>query len=291
MPSNEELVKLIQQGVDIRKNQEQLYLQNEKFIEHVIKRYTHLQYKKNEDNGFEDLKQQGYLGMIYAASKFEVDKGVKFLTYAEYWIRQSIVRYYGNCGVVRIPSFQRHRLKRYEQYKEKFKRENGRLPLIREISEELHISIKSVKGLEKLVYKLQAISLDEYIMNSSDDSSDTKLIDCMMAEDNVEEVVIESIYLQELHQSLELALKILTKEEIEVIKCRYYQRSLIDQICEIYKCTRQCIYDRLDRAFYKILKSDRIDDLMTFMNEGFVYREEYDIRYKEIEVEESEFLI
>jgi len=148
-----------------------------------------------------------------------------------------------------------------------------------------------VKGLEKLVYKLQAISLDEYIMNSSDDSSDTKLIDCMMAEDNVEEVVIESIYLQELHQSLELALKILTKEEIEVIKCRYYQRSLIDQICEIYKCTRQCIYDRLDRAFYKILKSDRIDDLMTFMNEGFVYREEYDIRYKEIEVEESEFLI
>jgi len=128
-------------------------------------------------------------------------------------------------------------------------------------------------------------------MNSSDDSSDTKLIDCMMAEDNVEEVVIESIYLQELHQSLELALKILTKEEIEVIKCRYYQRSLIDQICEIYKCTRQCIYDRLDRAFYKILKSDRIDDLMTFMNEGFVYREEYDIRYKEIEVEESEFLI
>lgn len=291
MPSNEELAKLIQQGVDIRKNQELLYLQNEKFIEWVIKRYTGLQYKENEDNGFEDLKQQGYLGMIYAASKFEYERGFKFLTYAEAWIRQSMVRYYGQCGTIRIPSFQRHRLKKYKQYKEKFKRENGRLPQITEISMELHISEKSVKDLEKLDYKLHAISLDEYIMNSSDDSYDIKLIDRMMAEENVEEVVIDSVYLRELHQSLELALDILTKEEIEVIKYKYYQNYSFDQICEIYKCTRQCIYDRLNRAFHKILKSERIDDLMTFMHEGFIYREEYDIRYKEIEEEESEFFV
>lgn len=94
---NEELVKQIQAGINVSSNLEQLYLKNRPFIYNTAMKYS----KQAE---IDDLMQEGYLGLQKATSMYNSDSDAKFITYAGYWIRQSIQRYCENCGnVKRIP--------------------------------------------------------------------------------------------------------------------------------------------------------------------------------------------
>lgn len=89
--TNEELVALIQAGVDVQENMAQLYQQNRRFITKIALPYSNT-------CELEDLVQEAYFGLEKAAKKFEPDRGFKFLTYAENWIRQVIHRYCQNNG-------------------------------------------------------------------------------------------------------------------------------------------------------------------------------------------------
>lgn len=96
--TNEQLVANVQAGVDVAENMLQLWQQNQGIIGKIACRYS-----SYED--IEDLKQQGYIGLCDAVRGYRPEEGVKFITYATFWIRQSIQRYVEECSVVvRIPS-------------------------------------------------------------------------------------------------------------------------------------------------------------------------------------------
>ncbi len=107
---NEELVRQIQAGINVSSNLEQLYLKNRPFIYN-----TAIKYSKQAE--IDDLMQEGYLGLQKAASMYNSDNDAKFITYAGYWIRQSIQRYCENCGnVKRIPVHLLSEIARYKRF-------------------------------------------------------------------------------------------------------------------------------------------------------------------------------
>ena len=95
---NEQLVARIQSGENEAENMLQLWQQNQKFITMLAKKFS--SYAE-----IEDLEQEGYIGLCEAVRHYEPRKGVAFINYAAFWIRQAMRRYVDNCGaVVRIPS-------------------------------------------------------------------------------------------------------------------------------------------------------------------------------------------
>lgn len=284
--SNEEIVKLIQQGVDIKKNQELLYLKNKGFIARIIKNCS------GEGDDFEDLMQQGFIGLITAASKYKPDAGANFLTYAAYHIKSSIYRYVENCGsVVRVPSFMKHRIRKYLIFKNRFKDENHRYPTTEEYCNFFKLPLAALQHLEKAIYQIQTVSLDSYVGSHEDN---TELIEFIANDDNVEEAVAGSIYLKELHQSLNKALDKLDKREKAMVICKFYQNFSYGRVANVFQCSKQNVYDRIAKAFLKILNDKQmVEELLSFMPEGY---DNYEFAYntyanKSINEENSNFLI
>lgn len=94
--SNEELVERIQSGEDAQNNMLKLWQQNRGMIERLANDYSKVEER-------EDLKQEAYFGLYRAVESYNPNKGSSFLTWAIYWIRQSMQRYCQNNGTIRIP--------------------------------------------------------------------------------------------------------------------------------------------------------------------------------------------
>ena len=107
--SNERLVSRIQSGEDEAENMLKLWEQNRKFITMMARKYAGLA-------EMEDLEQEGYIGLCEAVRHYEPDKGMKFINYAAFWIKQAMKRYIENTGaVVRIPSNMQDWIREYNR--------------------------------------------------------------------------------------------------------------------------------------------------------------------------------
>ncbi len=109
---------------------------------------------------FMDLVQEGALGLIKAANRFDYTKGFKFSTYATWWIRQTIVRAIANNSrVIRIPVHMSDKIKSVKKAVFELSYMNGKEPSVEEISERLKISKKQVEIALQTI-KLEPVSLD-----------------------------------------------------------------------------------------------------------------------------------
>lgn len=120
--TNEDLVLRIQAGEDIAGSMDALYQQIRHFIHAIAWQYR--------DSGeMEDLEQEGYLAFQDAIKGYDIERGYKFLTYAEKWIRQRMrnyLQYYGSC--LRLPVYSCERVRKYKRLCSSFYREYGREP-------------------------------------------------------------------------------------------------------------------------------------------------------------------
>lgn len=140
--TNEELVSRIQAGIDVAENMVDLWRQNRGFIGQMARKYSQL---AEED----DLIQEGYIGLCKAVDGYKPGQGGNFLTYAGYWIRQTMTRYIQNNGTVRIPVNRQTDIWRYQRARSDFRKEYGREPEIYELARILGVSYKEVRELEK----------------------------------------------------------------------------------------------------------------------------------------------
>ncbi len=105
--SNEELVQQIQQGIDIKGNMEQLYIQNKGLIYATIKRYRYAcqsDYNSLPIIEMDELMNEAYFGLVKAVENYNPNQGILFMSYAPNWIRQAVKRYLDNCGrTIRVP--------------------------------------------------------------------------------------------------------------------------------------------------------------------------------------------
>ena len=140
MISVEEEVELAQR---IRKGDhkalERLTRANLRFVVSVAKQY------QNQGLSLSDLINEGNLGLIKAAEKFDETRGFKFISYAVWWIRQSILQAIAEQSrIVRLPLNQVGSVNKITRMQNKFEQENERRPSIEEISDETKLPTEKV---------------------------------------------------------------------------------------------------------------------------------------------------
>ena len=135
-----ELGRRIQNG-DIKALQ-QLVEANLRFVVSIAAQY------KNRGLSFQDLINEGNLGLIQAAKRFDPDRGVKFISYAVWWIRQAIMQALAEqTGAVRLPLKQAGKLSKARKVREKFLHEKNREPVAEEIADELEVSTTDLEDI------------------------------------------------------------------------------------------------------------------------------------------------
>ena len=109
---------------------------------------------------FMDLVQEGSLGLIKAAEKFDYSKNFKFSTYATWWIKQTIIRAISNHSrTIRIPVHMTDKIRKYKKTYTSLTFELGREPTDEEIAKQLGLSIKQLASIKKSIIK-EPISLE-----------------------------------------------------------------------------------------------------------------------------------
>ena len=139
---NDQLVARIRSGVDTADNMLILYEQNHGFIHKMALKYS----------GYaeiEDLKQEAYIGLCAAVEHYDEDKGVAFISYAGFWIKQTMQRYIDNCGgVVRLPVHAREWIAKYKKILREMEWEKEHERIMREADQVLaeNARIKEMLG-------------------------------------------------------------------------------------------------------------------------------------------------
>jgi len=261
--SNEEIVEQIQNGINVTQNQELLWNRNHHFVRMLVKRYVGSACNAVD---MQDYMQQGFIGLVTAASKFDNSKQVKFLTYTEYHIRLAIFRYNGyNTSTINIPDYIKLRMRRLIIFKREFIEQFKREPQETDIREGLNMSVKSIRFLEKLLLQMRTKSLDAYIVSDST----TELLETIPTDEDIENMVGSSEDHKLLHDLLAKALAELDDSTRLMIMQIYYQGATYQETADTFRLSRQAINERVRKGFYKIIHGEYCKRLETFMWDGF----------------------
>ena len=255
--SNEQIVECIQNNQDVQQNMLALWQQNQKFIRKIA-----LMYRNFED--VEDLIQQAYFGLLAAVEGYNPSEGVLFLTYAEYWIRQSMKRYIEqNSYTVRIPGATRARIDTYSRFTAAMMSQYGRRPSDVEMCTYMGISEKELDTIKHGILFEHMKSIDVPI---GDDDS-VYLYELIQAAEDTEKTVIDSIQLEELKKVLWDMVGELTQKEQEVIKLKYQDNKTMPEIERDMNLKRYAAASIHQKAINELRRPHRINRLQTFRDE------------------------
>jgi RNA polymerase primary sigma factor len=163
---------------------------------------------------FEDLLNEGNLGLIEAARRYDASKGTKFITYAIWWIRKSILKALSeHSNLVRVPTYQMKKVREIRDAEATLRRTLGRKPRRDEISERLDRSLLKVDQV--LQFSLREMSLDDKLGKDRDKPISDYLIDARST--NPEDDLIR----RESNHLVAEAMRHLTEQERKVIAHRF----------------------------------------------------------------------
>lgn len=201
---NEELVFLIQKGIDSAENMAMLYMQNRKLIYSIISKYRYACRSSKKGTPIiemGELMNEAYFGLVKAVESFDFTQGIRFMSYAPYWIRLAVKRYLDNCGrIIRVPVHKQEKVFRYNQVTAYFLKSYNREATTEEYASWLRISKKSVEELEKFMFQDKIRSLDETVQGSDDES--ICLADSICTDSDMENEIVEKASGQELRNEL-----------------------------------------------------------------------------------------
>ncbi len=199
-----ELAKRIKKGE--QEALDKLTKANLRFVVSVAKQY------QNQGLSLPDLINEGNLGLIKAAQRFDETKGFKFISYAVWWIRQSILQAVAEQSrMVRLPLNQIGALNKVRKTFSKLEQQYQREPSAEEISEQLEISLSQVSEVLKVNNK--PVSVDAPFENNEDNNT---LLDVMRDED--EQGTDSNLINQSLQEDINRSLNTLSKREGDVLK-------------------------------------------------------------------------
>jgi RNA polymerase primary sigma factor len=188
------------------KARERLINSNLRLVVKIAKGYiTH-------DMDLLDLIQEGNLGLIRAAEKFDYKKNVRFSTYASFWIKQSIARALSNKSrMIRLPHRKEEKLRKITRASQRLSKSYGRLPHPKELSEETNLGREEISSILKLPDKVLS-------MESSDEREGFSLKNIVEDPKYNPDYIVMRNYLREKTEEM---LNILAEKERRVILLRY----------------------------------------------------------------------
>jgi len=221
---------------------------NLRFVVSVAKQY------QNQGLSLSDLINEGNVGLIKAAKRFDETKGFKFISYAVWWIRQSILQaIVENSRIVRMPLNKVGSYNKVNDAYIAFVQEFEREPSDEELADLLGITPREVQVM--LRGNNRHVSLDAPLSGSED--GDATMLDVMIPEESGEPDL--KLMAESLREEVALGLNILSPREMEVISSYYglngYQALTLDEIGELYGLTRERVRQIKERALRRLRKS------------------------------------
>ena len=246
--SPEEEVELAQR---IRKGDpvalEKLTRANLRFVVSVAKQY------QNQGLSLPDLINEGNLGLIKAAEKFDETRGFKFISYAVWWIRQSILQALAEQSrIVRLPLNQVGSLNKINKALSKFEQENERQPTNEELSE--MIDVPKDKISDTLRVSGRHVSVDAPFVEGEDNS----LLDVLPNDDSP--MADKGLVNESLNTEIERALSTLTDREREIVKSFFgigCQEMTLEEIGERFGLTRERVRQIKEKAIRRLKSPSR----------------------------------
>jgi RNA polymerase primary sigma factor len=169
---------------------------------------------KNRQIPLEDLIQEGAIGLMQAAERFDPDRGFRFSTYATHWIRQAIGRAIDNkAKAIRLPAHISQSIRKIEKERQRLMRETGREPLQEELARALGLSLRKFQSL--LQTSQDMLSLDAQV----GDGLGTTL--GSLIKDNASVDPEEAVMTEVLFDELRRIVAELSEREQKVMKMRY----------------------------------------------------------------------
>ena len=228
---------------------------NLRFVISVAKKY------QNRGVSLTDLIQEGNVGLVTAARKFDPEQGVKFISYAVWWIRQAILASLANHGrAVRVPLNRASDLSRIFREKERLKQELGREPSLEELSKATDLTPELVESLQTL--NAAEIRLDAPI----GDSDDSQLMDRFIADEAI--VTEDEVEERLLSERVERALGTLQPRDAKVLKLYFGleggREHTLEEIGDILGVTRERIRQLRDRALKRLREGEMGEALASF---------------------------
>lgn len=246
--SVEEEVELAQR---IRKGDkealERLTRANLRFVVSVAKQY------QNQGLSLPDLINEGNLGLIKAAEKFDETRGFKFISYAVWWIRQSILQALAEQSrIVRLPLNQVGALNKINKAQSRFEQENERMPSSEELAE--LVDIPREKITDTMRVSGRHVSVDAPFVEGEDNS----LLDVLVNDDspNADRGLVN----ESLNTEIERALQTLAPREREIVKSFFgigCQEMTLEEIGERFGLTRERVRQIKEKAIRKLKNNSR----------------------------------
>lgn len=235
---------------------EKLTRANLRFVVSVAKQY------QNQGLSLPDLINEGNLGLIRAAQKFDETRGFKFISYAVWWIRQSILQALAEQSrIVRLPLNQVGSLNKITKELSKFEQENERRPSPEELAERLGMPVDKVADTLKVSGR--HISVDAPFVEGEDNS----LLDVLPNDDSP--MADQSLNQESLSKEVDRALKQLYEREREIIKMFFgigYPEMTLEEIGEKFDLTRERVRQIKEKAI-KRLKGQKSKILKSYLGE------------------------
>ena len=251
----------VQLAVQIRKGEQKaidrLVKANLRFVVSVAKQY------QNQGLSLADLINEGNLGLIKAALRFDETRGFKFISYAVWWIRQSILQSLAEQSrIVRLPlnkvGLTNRISKAFQQLEQEFERE----PTSEELADLLDIEIEEV--VASLNISTRHISMDSPLVEGEENT----LVD-IMENSNAERTDVMLEHHESLRKEVERSLLILTDRQKDIL-CYFFGIGVdhplsLEDIGERFNLTRERVRQIKDKAITKLKSTSRCKQLRVFL--------------------------
>ena len=230
---------------------------NLRFVVSMAKKYSRSGYPMHE------LINEGNLGLIEAARRFDPDRDVRFITYASWWVRQAILAAIAHYGqVFSIPPKFKHQLYRFQTKVGRLTQELGHRPSVEEISDELRMTEGEVRGMLETVPS--EVSLSAPLGEDSEFQIQDRIEDSSIAP--LDKALITESFERQLQELLDQ----LEEKERFIIERRYGLRDdepqTLGELGEALNLSRERIRQIQAKALEKLRRSQRARQLTSYLN-------------------------
>jgi RNA polymerase primary sigma factor len=231
---------------------------NLRFVVSVAKVYA-----RKTGSPMMDVINQGNVGLMEAAKRFDAERGRKFITYAVWWIRHAILKGMAEqSGAMRLPLNKSGAIRRMWRTLERLRQEIGREPTDKEIAKAMKLKAKDIAELKKL--SVGSLSLDAPVAFDEDvDLSE-------LVADTTEDPCLLNLHYESLDQDLALLLADLSDRESTILEhyfgLRGTEKKTLEQIGQMMDLTRERIRQIKEEALGKLRTRPDLEELRSYLN-------------------------
>ena len=255
--TNEDLVKLVQSGVDVKEKIGDLYEQNKNFIYMIAKPY--MKYAETDD-----ILQEAYMGFHDAIFTYSIGE-TKLITYAAWKIKLYCIRYIENSSnTIRIPVNTLELINKYKKFVGRYEKEYGCQPNDKIVMEELKLTEKKLNRIKKAMCEQECVSTSTVIKDSDDLTIEEMIEDDFDLEGEIE----KKLFIEHERKVLDSVIEQLEEKRKQIIRKHYWEDVSLKDIAKSLGISYARICQLEKDALHQLSNKEELQELL---NEVYGY--------------------